>query len=135
MIAPPGIEKDLESVSETWGDFGGGGEGWRRAAKTSDDARAEAPNTRSNLQGARNIRLEEWINSIKPTKRPTLNFKHVLLPHVPWQYLPDGRQYRRVATEPVPGIGRQRTRTSSRPRCSSSATCSRWALPTTSCSC
>ena len=39
--------------------------------------------------------------------RPALNFKHALLPHVPWQYLPDGRQYRRTATEPIPGISRQ----------------------------
>ena len=27
MVAPPGIEEDLDTVSETWGDFGGGGGG------------------------------------------------------------------------------------------------------------
>ena len=105
VVAPPGIENDLESVSETWGDFGGGGEG--SAGGGTDAPSADAPDTKGNLQGNRNKRLEEWIASIKPTKRPSLNFKHVLLPHVPWQYLPDGRQYRRVATEPIPGIGRQ----------------------------
>ena len=111
VVAPPGIEQDLTSVSETWGDFkgGAGGEG----AKAAPDAEAvkgggdDGPNTRENLQGNRNNRLNEWIGSIRATRRPSLNFKHVLLPHVPWQYLPDGKQYRRVATEPIPGISRQ----------------------------
>jgi hypothetical protein len=108
VVAPPGIERDLQSVSETWGDFGGGGEGSAGGGGGAGGSKtADTPNTKGNLQGNRNKRLEEWINSIRPTKRPSLNFKHVLLPHVPWQYLPDGRQYRRVATEPIPGISRQ----------------------------
>ena len=114
MIAPPGIEKNLSSVSETWGDFGGGGGGsgggsGGSASGSSSKASAsgDKPNTKENLQGARNKRLDAWIQSIHDTRRPALNFKHVLLPHVPWQYLPDGRQYRRVATEPIPGISRQ----------------------------
>ena len=48
------------------------------------------------------------------TGRPALNFKHALLPHVPWQYLPDGRQYRRAATEPIPGSRASPTRTRAR---------------------
>ena len=36
--------------------------------------------------------------------RPTLWFKHVLLPHVPWQFYPSGRRYRRHAPEPIPGL-------------------------------
>ncbi len=110
VVAPPGMEKDLESVSETWGDFGGGG-GGEGGGEGADDKKAEdphdQPDTRTNLEGNRNKRLDDWINSIRPAKRPTLNFKHVLLPHVPWQYLPDGRQYRRTASEPIPGISRQ----------------------------
>ena len=27
VVAPPGMESDLPSVSDTWGDFGGGGGG------------------------------------------------------------------------------------------------------------
>ncbi len=120
VVAPPGIEKDLTSVSETWGDFEGGAGG--QGAKAEPDAEPtkgepdtqpakgggdDPPNTRENLQGNRNNRLDEWIESIRATRRPSLNFKHVLLPHVPWQYLPDGKQYRRVASEPIPGISRQ----------------------------
>jgi len=113
VVAPPGIEKDLTSVSETWGDFGGdaaGGDAGKAggdAGKAGGDKAGDQPDTRENLQGNRNKRLDEWINSIRATRRPSLNFKHVLLPHVPWQYLPDGKQYRRVASEPIPGISRQ----------------------------
>ncbi len=107
IVAPPGIEKNLPTVSETWGDFGGGGSGGDGGNASGSSASSDKPNTEKNLQGSRNKRLDAWIQSIKNTKRPALNFKHVLLPHVPWQYLPDGRQYRRVATEPIPGISRQ----------------------------
>ena len=103
VVSPPGIEKDLPSVSETWGEFGGD-EGGGGAAATADAG--DRPNTRENLQGNRNNRFDAWIESIR-AGRPALNFKHALLPHVPWQYLPDGRQYRRTATEPIPGISRQ----------------------------
>ena len=105
VVAPPGIEKDLTSVSETWGDFGGDAGGGE--AKAGGDQAGDQPNTRANLQGNRNKRLDAWIDSIRATRRPSLNFKHVLLPHVPWQYLPSGKQYRRVASEPIPGISRQ----------------------------
>ena len=64
------------------------------------------PNTRANLASDRKGRFDEWVGKI-PAKRTTLNFKHVLLPHVPWQYLPDGRQYRRDGSEPIPQISRQ----------------------------
>jgi hypothetical protein len=106
VVAPPGIEKDLTSVSETWGQFGGDAEGGEDKAQANDAGAGDQPNTRENLQGNRNKRLDAWINSIKATRRPSLNFKHVLLPHVPWQYLPNGKQYRRVASEPIPGISR-----------------------------
>ena len=111
VVAPPGVEEDLTSVSETWGDFGGDAGGGAAQAEPEADVGkgggGAEPNTRENLQGNRNKRLDDWIGSIRTTRRPSLNFKHVLLPHVPWQYLPDGRQYRRVASEPIPGISRQ----------------------------
>ncbi|MDQ4049646.1 MAG: sulfatase-like hydrolase/transferase [Actinomycetota bacterium] len=118
VVAPPGIEKELTSVSETWGDFGGdaggdagaedaGGATGGETGEADAGGGADGPNTRENLQANRNKRLDQWIHSIEETRRPSLNFKHVLLPHVPWQYLPSGKQYRRVASEPIPGISRQ----------------------------
>jgi hypothetical protein len=107
VVAPPGMEKNLQSVSETWGDFGGTAP--REDAASNDGSAGDHAKILEKLQsGERPRRFDSWIASIRSTKdRPSLNFKHAMLPHVPWEYLPDGRQYRRVATEPIPGINRQ----------------------------
>ena len=107
VVSPPGLERDLPSVSDTWGDFGGGGGGASASASASDSGSQNQPNTRANLNSNRNKRFEGWIDAIRPGARPALNFKHALLPHVPWQYLPSGKQYRRTASDPVPQISRQ----------------------------
>jgi hypothetical protein len=50
-------------------------------------------------QVARNqpARLGPFLEGLKPTGRPQLNFLHLLLPHGPWRYLPSGTQYPRAA--------------------------------------
>ena len=101
VAAPPGIEEELPTVSENWGNFGGGEGG------ETEQATGGQPDTRSNLNRNRRSRLEDWIDAIRPGRRPGLNFKHTLLPHVPWQYLPDGRLYRRQANDPIPNLSRQ----------------------------
>jgi Sulfatase len=98
VVSPPEIENDLASVSENWGNFGGGGGG------TAGGGPGDQPNTRSNLNRNRNKRFDAWISNITPGNRPQLSLKHTLLPHVPWQYLPDARQYRRTASDPIPGL-------------------------------
>lgn len=45
-------------------------------------------------RNGREQRLEEWIRSVSASERPTFYFKHVLLPHLPWIYLPSGRRVR-----------------------------------------
>jgi hypothetical protein len=49
-------------------------------------------------------RFRRFVSSVRRRPRPTLWFKHVLLPHVPWQFYPSGRRYRRHAPEPIPGL-------------------------------
>ena len=34
-----------------------------------------------------------WVERFSPSRRPTFYFKHVLLPHSPWMYLPSGHTY------------------------------------------
>ena len=103
VVSPPEIENDLASVSENWGNFGGGGEevaprkGKTRAART----------TRANLNSGRPARFAEWVDAINDGRRPQLAFKHTLLPHVPWQYLPSGDQYRRAPNDMIPGLSNQ----------------------------
>jgi hypothetical protein len=100
VVSPPDIENDLASVSENWGNFGGGDE------TEVPEGSPEKQNVLSNLARGRPARLRAWMERIEPGSRPALNFKHTLLPHVPWQYLPSGRSYR-PAADPIPGLSNQ----------------------------
>jgi hypothetical protein len=51
------------------------------------------------LGGGRPERLAAWLRGVEPPRKPTFYFKHVLLPHGPWVYLPDGRRYADGASE------------------------------------
>jgi hypothetical protein len=103
VVSPPDIESELTSVSENWGNFGGDEE--EAQGPIRDDT--DGLHTRANLNSGRPARFQDWIDNIKPSRRPSLNLKHTLLPHVPWQYLPSGRQYRRVANDAIPGLSNQ----------------------------
>jgi hypothetical protein len=93
-VAPTGIEARLPSVSETWGNFTGA------AGASSRDA------VRANLSSDRKGRFDAWIRDIAPGGPPQLSLKHTLLPHAPWQYLPDAKRYG-GAGDPIPGLSRQ----------------------------
>ena len=41
----------------------------------------------------RREQAEHFIASIEPSEEPPLYFMHVLLPHIPWAYLPSGKEY------------------------------------------
>ena len=60
--------------------------------------------TLSHLAHGKVARFREFVASIRRRPRPTLWFKHVLLPHVPWQFYPSGTRYRLNAPEPIPGL-------------------------------
>jgi Sulfatase len=102
VVSPPDIENDLTSVSENWGNFGGGEE-----TEAPTRPRAPALHTRANLNRGRSARFQEWMDRIERGRRPALNFKHTLMPHVPWQYLPSGRLYRRQPNDAIPGLSTQ----------------------------
>ena len=102
VVSPPDLEADLPSVSENWGNFGGSDE---QAPNLGNDPQERS--TRANLNGGREARFEAWIAGIDNGRRPQLAFKHTLLPHVPWQYLPDGRRYRKTANDAIAGLSNQ----------------------------
>jgi hypothetical protein len=64
----------------------------------------EAGTTMSHLAGGKLARFRRFLGSVQRRPRPALWFKHVLLPHVPWQFYPSGRRYRLHAPEPIPGL-------------------------------
>jgi hypothetical protein len=91
MVSPAGLEAKLPSVSDNWGNFSGG---------------AGVPNTenvQANLNAAREGRFDAWVRGIMPGARPQLSLKHTLLPHVPWQFLPDAKLYGN-GDNPIPGL-------------------------------
>jgi arylsulfatase A-like enzyme len=51
-------------------------------------------------------RLEAFFRTIKPGKRPGFWLKHVLLPHNPYRFLPDGRQTTAAGADPIKGLNR-----------------------------
>jgi hypothetical protein len=89
LALPAALEDSLPSISEGWGDFHGGDAG---------DAVLRLLGG-----GGRPARFDAWLRAIRPSSPPALNFKHVLLPHVPVQYLPDGHGYSRGGGRP-PGL-------------------------------
>ena len=58
----------------------------------------------ANLAHDRPARFEQFVSEIEDDPGPRLHLIHILLPHVPYQYLPSGRVYRRTAKEALPGI-------------------------------
>jgi len=101
VIAPEGIERDLPSVSDTLGNFG---------ADTGTTTAEGSPGHTGHqevlheLGGGRPARFENFVRSIDRTARPTLYYKHSLLPHVPFQYFPDGHRYLTKPHEAIPGL-------------------------------
>jgi sulfatase-like protein len=82
VVAPPALEDDLTPTDQTLGPF------------TDDGGRDGRNAVLRNLGGGgRPARFADWLESIDSSREPTLYFKHLLLPHVPWEYLPDGRRY------------------------------------------
>jgi hypothetical protein len=51
------------------------------------------------LGSGRPERLARWLRSVRGSARPTFYFKHVLLPHAPWVYMPNGDRYANGASE------------------------------------
>jgi len=47
--------------------------------------------------------FDSFVNAIQPSRRPTLDFLHVLLPHYPYMYFPSGTPYQ----APSPLFGRR----------------------------
>jgi hypothetical protein len=66
-------------------------------------ARTTRPAIIPNLLGGRPQRFNHWVSTIK-SGRPTLWVKHLLLPHGPYIYLPDGKRTRPKPGDLLPGM-------------------------------
>jgi hypothetical protein len=118
QIAPKPLEKKLTPVNETLGKFSDEAKEERNsnsdtpATTSAGGVDNDRPHGRDKILnelggGGRPARYEQWLQTIDGKVDRTLYFKHVLLPHVPWQYLPDGQMYRKHAQEYIPGINQE----------------------------
>ena len=89
-------------MSNTIGNFTSG-EGTKTRAPAVTGHRGKKAVLRE-LGGGRPARFERFVSSIDRATRPTLYFKHTLLPHVPWEYLPSGRRYLKHPRDVIPGL-------------------------------
>jgi len=91
LTLPADLTAGLPDVTHSWRDF---------AVRLQ---RAESPwlvyDKLTNWDDRVEI-FRSFIDSIKPSSKPTLHFLHILLPHAIWEFLPSGRRY----TLPEEGI-------------------------------
>ena len=86
-------QRTLPDIGLTWGNFGatdpapggnggtGGNGGVGRAGVRTDISKAQEP------------RLEDFLRGLRPSAQPTLHYLHVLMPHAPFDRLPNGKRY------------------------------------------
>lgn len=84
VLLPEPATRDLPPIDEGWGDF--------RTVAEGFDARGEFNDL---LEEGMRRPIDEMLAEIDEGvgARPPLYYLHTLIPHHPWQYLPDGRSY------------------------------------------
>jgi hypothetical protein len=106
LLAPPSLEQRLPVIDESWGNFGGNSGDESFAASDS----GAPPKVDLNTFYLSRVRdFNHFVGSFrKPASgRPALYFAHILLPHTPWLYFPDGRA-RAVTSTNAPGRNGER---------------------------
>jgi len=89
LVAPPALAEGLPAIDEAWTGFGEEG-----AAVENLNVSTEVPEIDVQTFYLGRIRdFNRFLHSLKaPAGRaPTLSFLHLLMPHGPWLYFPDGR--------------------------------------------
>jgi Sulfatase len=91
LVAPDALRDRLPPINDRWRNF--------RDSPDTSRGRPLAPNPviARLVGGERPQRFRTAVDAIRPGRRPTLDFMHVLLPHEPLEYLPTGQRYQAVA--------------------------------------
>jgi len=88
IVLPSQLTRRLPSVTENWKDFAEDSNWQQRWAEEHDRSRGTL--------------WDRFVAGISRGERPALHFVHVLLPHDPFVYLPDGTRY--THQQSVPGL-------------------------------
>lgn len=109
LVLPARFTRHLPDITQTWGHFLDDDKPRRtdgRLKTTFERARDTRSITRKLRYRVELVRA--FIQSIGPTPMPKLYFLHVTLPHVPWEYFPDGTTYTKLrGMERMPGLGKE----------------------------
>lgn len=87
LVLPPGLAAKLPDVSSTFQDFGLDGRG--HSGERTDRFFLKHLGTGPDAEGYR-----AFINEI-PAARESLTVMHLILPHQPWRFTPNGTEYNR----------------------------------------
>ncbi len=99
LLLPDDLSEDLPAVDRTFSGFGE--EGGKQPS-----ARSQFLGGLGDILKGRDKTFASFVDRIRPTRaRPRAHFLHVQLPHIPWEYMPDGRQYTLDADMPLAGNG------------------------------
>jgi hypothetical protein len=77
LLLPDGLRERITPLGDAWSGFRGAG-------------------GRPPVYLHRDIRARRFVEKIEAGPKPALHFVHMLLPHHPWEYLPNGRRYASV---------------------------------------
>ena len=107
-VVPDHLEDDLPAVARTWRRFEALADPSAAVAATRrvrrESKRHRFVRLHTNLAGGRARRFERFVDEIDGGSQPRLHFIHILLPHVPFRYLPSGTRYRNSPMEALPGL-------------------------------
>jgi hypothetical protein len=105
---PDRVERDLPAVTGAWLRFEATADPAAAVAVTRRVPRETKPHRferlHANLARGRLPRFEGFVRDIEGGSLPRLHLIHILLPHVPYQFLPSGRRYRRSPLEALTGL-------------------------------
>ncbi len=88
LVLPEDLADELPSISTAWRDFGDGD-----SPEALLQEGPSQPGGRPAAYTGRDAEVQKLVESLGRSDRPRLSFLHVLLPHHPWEYLPNGKIY------------------------------------------
>lgn len=89
LVLPESVSARLPSITSSWRDFGAEEGPVVRLQRGPSE-----PGGRAADYIGRDGEVQAFIDRLEaPGRRPTLAFLHTLLPHHPWEYLPNGKVY------------------------------------------
>jgi sulfatase-like protein len=108
LLLPNSIAAHLPAVDQTFGDFGGGGGGGGGGGSGNAGSGSGKGGGSATSGNAQQVKVGESLRKGAFTNRPekfasfvdsiadtpqTLNLLHIVFPHFPWLYLPNGKRY------------------------------------------